>query len=93
MNHALFDFSNKNFSEIIEKDINENYDAKMIFGNSEWSWENAVISPIANISGNISALYALYYLTNLVEIEFGQIQHIDFFNIHKLEDFSYMTGE
>ncbi|EFR98828.1 ThiF family adenylyltransferase [Listeria seeligeri] len=93
MNHALFDGSSPGMSSMINKDITENYEAKMIFGNEEWKWDNAVISPIANISGNISALYALYYLTNLVQIKPGKIQHIDFFNIHKLEDFSYMTGE
>ncbi|MBC6116760.1 ThiF family adenylyltransferase [Listeria innocua] len=93
MNHALFDGSSPGLSSVINKDITENYEAKMIFANEEWKWENAVISPIANVSGNISALYALYYLTDLVQIKSGKIQHLDFFNIHKLEDFSYMTGE
>ncbi|EAD5868710.1 ThiF family adenylyltransferase [Listeria innocua] len=93
MNHALFKAPDEGLSSLINKDIAESYDAKMISLNDEWSWENAIISPIANISGNISALYALYYLTDLVQIQSGKIQHIDFFNIQKLEDFSYMTGE
>ena len=68
----------------------DSFSFRSVQNSNDWSWGNAIISPIANISGSISSLYCLYYLTNLKELQFSWVQHIDFFNIQELENFSYI---
>jgi len=61
MNHALFTTESTSFSEMFQEDIEDNYDTRMIAANEYWKWDNAIISPIASISGSISSLYCFYY--------------------------------
>lgn len=91
MTSAISD-AETSLSKLIETDIESNYDAKMLSQNKIWKWDNSIISPIANIAGNMSALYCFYYLTKLRNLKSGQIQHIDLFNLQDLENFSYIIG-
>ena len=60
--------------------------------NALYTWENAVISQIAAISGYFSALYTMYELTHIKEIPPGVVRHIDLFNVDDSEVFSYELG-
>jgi len=77
---GLFDYDHK-FTNVINNNINSNYDALMVKNENFWSWENAVISPVSQISGNLSVLYAFYYLSGLNHLKFGEFLHIDLFNL------------
>ncbi|MCL8204860.1 ThiF family adenylyltransferase [Ligilactobacillus agilis] len=89
---GIFDSKVKSFVDLISEDRKENFVARTIAENNDWNWDNAIISPIANISGSISSIYVLYYLTGLKDIEYGLVQHIDFYNIQNEKDFSYILG-
>lgn len=93
MNHGIFDKDSMQYTEILNADKNNHFDSKKLFENEFWKWDNAIISPIATISGNISAMYCFYYLTNLKYLKKGYIQHLDFYNVQNMKDFSYMTGD
>lgn len=92
MNHGIYGKSEVKYSDYFKLSRKNDHSARSVDENTFWTWDNAIISPIAVISGYISALYAMYYLTNLKELDFGKIQHIDFFNIQNMDDFSYILG-
>lgn len=93
INHAIFDGSTVGFDELVKRDREKYLASREIFKNTFWKWDNAIISPIANISGSISSLYALYYVTGLKKLKMGIVQHIDFFNLQNLAYFSYILGD
>ncbi|MFC6201003.1 HesA/MoeB/ThiF family protein [Lactiplantibacillus nangangensis] len=93
INHAIFDGSTVGFDELVKRDREKYLASREIFKNTFWKWDNAIISPIANISGSISSLYALYYVTSLKKLKMGIVQHIDFFNLQNLAYFSYILGD
>lgn len=90
VNHALFDGSTKGFLELLEETNSQDFNAREVDNQTTWTWKNAVISPIAVMSGTLSALYCCYYITNLVNIKPGKTQHIDLFNLQDLQNFSYI---
>lgn len=92
LNNGIYGKNEMKFSEYLKLERSENYDARSVDENKDWVWDNAVIAPVAVISGYMSSLYALYFITGLKELEFGRIQHIDLFNIQNLQDFSYILG-
>lgn len=92
INHAIFGRNEVKFSEFLKLSREDDFVARSVDNNSDWKWDNAVISPVAATSGNISALYALYYVTGLKALEFGKIQNIDLYNVQDLKDFSYIMG-
>lgn len=92
LNNGIYGKNEMKFSEYLKLERSENYDARSVDENKDWVWDNAVIAPVAVISGYMSSLYALYFITGLKKLEFGRIQHIDLFNIQNLQDFSYILG-
>ncbi|RRG18432.1 ThiF family adenylyltransferase [Weissella viridescens] len=90
---GIFNESGISFKEIIDHDKSESYVAKTISESDDWPLENAIVSPVATISGSFSALYAMYYLTSIKRLEFNIIQNIDLYNVQDLANFSYIVGE
>ncbi|HEL0774685.1 TPA: ThiF family adenylyltransferase, partial [Streptococcus equi subsp. zooepidemicus] len=87
---GIFNKETKAFSDLVAENRRDNYTADKINTNTDWKWDNAVSAPIANISGSFSALYALYYITGLKELNYSIVQHVDLYNIQSLENFSYI---
>lgn len=90
---GIFNKETKAFSDLVAENRRDNYTADKINTNTDWKWDNAVSAPIANISGSFSALYALYYITGLKELNYSIVQHVDLYNIQSLENFSYIIGD
>ena len=78
---GIFTSEDCRFKDLFDNSKDDNYNAENVFKNTFWKWDNAIISPVANIAGNMLCFYAFYYLTNLGIIESGVLQHIDVFII------------
>lgn len=90
---GIFTKDSYSYQELYNTLSNQNYDAENVNRNTHmWEWENAIVSPIAYISGNISALSALYFLTDIIDLVEGQINHIDLYNFQN-KHFSYAINE
>lgn len=93
LTNSIFTKTSVSYENLFNKSLDNNYDAIQVNQNlHNWSWNNAVISTVAYTSGNFSALYAFYYITNLKRLENGVISHIDLFNIQN-QYFSYLINE
>lgn len=93
LNTAFFDGTTKNYLDMVRSSWNSEYRDRMLGINKDWKWDNAVISPIAAIGGNICALMCAYYLTGLKTLLPGRVQHIDFFSLQDLQHFSYILSQ
>lgn len=93
VNHAFFDGSTEKFLSHLKKEHSEDFDGSQIDKETNWSWKNAVISPVTQVSAAFSALYAMYYLTGLRDLIPGAVQHIDMFNIQDMKNFTYILGD
>jgi biotin operon repressor len=92
MTHGIYGRKEMHFSEYLRQERRDNYDARTVDEEVDWKWDNAIISSVAATSGYISALYCMYYLTELKDLQYGKVQHIDLYNIQNLKDFSYILG-
>ncbi|MCK1994220.1 ThiF family adenylyltransferase [Peribacillus muralis] len=93
LTNAPFTKESYSYTKMFKENSEQNYDTQNVNLNiHEWKWNNAIISPVANISGNFSALYALYFITGLGYLELGQVNHIDLLNIQN-KHFSYSIDE
>lgn len=88
---GIFDGKVDGLIKKFEKNKVSDYNQRQV-DNALYTWENAVISPIAAISGYFSALYTMYELTHIKEIPPGVVRHIDLFNVDDSEVFSYELG-
>jgi len=88
INYSLFDAKTYSQVEYIQKEQQINHDAKKIHTNTHWKWDNAVVAPVASLSGSLSALLVLYHLTGLSEVKPGLMHHVDLYNLHN-EHFTY----
>lgn len=93
INNAIFTPTSKSYDDVLTENHFSDYNARMVRENNIWNWDNAIISPIAAISGNISALYTMYYLTKIKYLEYSKIQHLDFYNFQDLHNFFYIAGD
>jgi len=91
INHSIFTENSHSYANMI-KTSNSKFDTKKVDENVFWKWDNAVISPIAYMSGSITALSIFYYLTGLNDLKEGLVHHIDLYNLHNTY-FSYYIGE
>ena len=78
---SLFNKQVNNFSDIVVSDTNNNYDSFMVNTNDFWSWDNAIISPVSQIAGNLSSMYCFYTLSGLANVQPGEVLHLDLFNV------------
>lgn len=92
ISNSIYKNDSTSFAEILKKGQNHNFDAKQATTNLYWEWDNAVVAPVANISGNFSSLYAMYYLTDLQNLKYSYVHHVDLFNIQN-DFFSYVIDE
>ena len=87
-NNGIFLPGDVKYSELIGKSIEQFYDLREIEKNTDWEVENSIIAPVAQASGDFSALYAFYWLTQLNDLKGSRIEHIDLFNLQN-KDFNY----
>lgn len=92
---GLFLKTSPQFSKLMNESLASSYDAYMVSQNTQWEWENAIIAPVAKMAGNLSALFAMYYLTGLRQITDGAVLHLDLFNLqneHAIYSFGAETN-
>lgn len=82
---SLFTESSATYKEIFENQKKKSYDSFKVNTSVEWQWENAIIAPIASLAGNLSALYAFYFLSDLTSLKASEILHLDLYNVQNAQ--------